>query len=158
MQKARGQTSRANSRNVLPLLVSARFQVLFHSPSRSTFHLSLTGTSALSVTREYLALESGLPRFRPGFTCPALLRCSSLPIHFFAYGAITLYCLTFQKCLAKISWSFWWVLQPRTHKEYGLGYSPFARRYSGNLNWFIFLRLLRCFSSAGVASLTYVFS
>jgi hypothetical protein len=27
---------------VLPLLVSRRFQVLFHSPHRSTFHLSLT--------------------------------------------------------------------------------------------------------------------
>src|SRR5262249_40099722 len=31
------------------------------------------GTGSLSVAREYLALESGLPRFRRGFTCPALL-------------------------------------------------------------------------------------
>ena len=31
------------------------------------------GTSALSVAREYLALESGLLSFRRGFTCPALL-------------------------------------------------------------------------------------
>ena len=31
------------------------------------------GTGSLSVTREYLALESGLPGFIPDFTCPALL-------------------------------------------------------------------------------------
>ena len=28
-----------------------------------------------------------------------------------------------------------------------LGWSHFARRYSGNLVWFLFLRVLRCFSS-----------
>ena len=31
----------------------------------------------------------------------------------------------------------------------GLGSFPFARRYSGNRFFFLFLRLLRCFSSAG---------
>jgi hypothetical protein len=31
------------------------------------------GTSALSVTEEYLALEGGPPTFRQDFTCPALL-------------------------------------------------------------------------------------
>ena len=36
----------------------------------------------------------------------------------------------------------------------GLGSSPFARRYSGNRCFFLFLRLLRCFSSPG--SLPYV--
>ena len=32
----------------------------------------------------------------------------------------------------------------------GLGYSPFARHYSGNHCCFLLLRLLRCFSSAGL--------
>ena len=36
----------------------------------------------------------------------------------------------------------------------GLGSSHFARRYSGNRVFFLFLRLLRCFSSPG--SLPYV--
>ena len=36
----------------------------------------------------------------------------------------------------------------------GLGSSGFARRYSGNRVFFLFLRLLRCFSSPG--SLPYV--
>jgi hypothetical protein len=42
MQKARGCTVETNSNIVLPLLVNIRFQVLFHSPSRGSFHLSLT--------------------------------------------------------------------------------------------------------------------
>ena len=36
-------------------------------------------------------------------------------------------------------------VRPRT----GLGSSPFARRYLGNHGYFLFLRLLRCFSSPG---------
>ena len=39
-------------------------------------------------------------------------------------------------------------MTPRcTH--HGLGSFPFARRYSGNRCFFLFLRLLRCFSSPG---------
>ena len=34
-------------------------------------------------------------------------------------------------------------------KSFGLGSFPFARRYSGNRCFFLFLRLLRCFSSPG---------
>src|SRR5262249_46608296 len=33
------------------------------------------GTSSLSVIRRYLALRGGPRRFRPGFPCPAVLRC-----------------------------------------------------------------------------------
>src|SRR5437762_7590274 len=43
MQKARGQAFLGRSQGIaLPLLVSIRFQVLFHSPRRGAFHLSLT--------------------------------------------------------------------------------------------------------------------
>ena len=45
------------------------------------------------------------------------------------------------------------VLTPKD-KSSGLGSFPFARRYSGNRCFFLFLRLLRCFSSPG--SLPYV--
>ena len=37
----------------------------------------------------------------------------------------------------------------------GLGSFPFARRYSENRYYFLFLRLLRCFSSAGWLPLGY---
>ena len=42
------------------------------------------------------------------------------------------------------------VLQPRPHLDGdGLGFSPVARRYWGNHVCFLFLRVLRCFSSPG---------
>ena len=42
------------------------------------------------------------------------------------------------------------VLQPRhCHNNVGLGFFPFARRYSGHRCFFLFLRVLRCFSSPG---------
>ena len=42
------------------------------------------------------------------------------------------------------------VLQPqRRRNDIGLGYSPFDRHYLGNHYCFIFLRVLRCFSSPG---------
>src|SRR5690606_31714451 len=51
------------------------------------------------------------------------------------------------------------VLQPRSCRNMaGLGSFPFARHYSGNHYYFLFLRLLRCFSSAGLRFLQYTFS
>ena len=48
--------------------------------------------------------------------------------------------------------------QPRKTRSLGLASSPFARRYSGNRFFFLFLPLLRCFSSRRFPSATYVFS
>jgi hypothetical protein len=42
-------------------------------PSSGCFSPFPHGTSSLSVTEEYLALEGGPPMFRQDFTCPALL-------------------------------------------------------------------------------------
>lgn len=43
------------------------------------------------------------------------------------------------------------VLQPLPCRNMiGLGFFPFARHYSGNHYYFLFLCLLRCFSSAGL--------
>ena len=50
------------------------------------------------------------------------------------------------------------VLNPGCIATSGLPCFPFARHYSENLFWFLFLALLRCFSSGGVPSHTYVFS
>ena len=41
------------------------------------------------------------------------------------------------------------VLNPESPKAFGLGSSRFARRYWGNRVFFLFLRVLRCFSSPG---------
>ena len=48
-------------------------------PSSGFFSSFPHGTCPLSVSKEYLALEGGPPRFRQGFTCPVLLR---IPAHF----------------------------------------------------------------------------
>jgi hypothetical protein len=96
----------------LQLLVSIRFQVLFHSPHRGAFHLSLTVLCSLSVMYEYLGLEGGPPMFRQDFTCPALLKSSSIA---FAYGAITHYGQSFQTVLLA--------------EEEALAWSAFARHY-----------------------------
>ena len=59
------------------------------------------GTGALSVTDEYVALEGGPPRFRRGFTCPAVLRYQSHSCRTrFAYGALTLFRGPFQAASA----------------------------------------------------------
>ena len=47
---------------------------------------------------------------------------------------------------------------PAVNKDRGLGWSPFARRYSGNHYCFLFLGLLRWFSSPRSRNPAYVFS
>ena len=48
------------------------------------------------------------------------------------------------------------VLQPHNcRNNYGLGYSAFARHYLRNHFCFLLLRLLRCFSSAGLPPIGY---
>ena len=64
----------------------------------------------------------------------------------FAYGAFTRFGGAFQLSSAKISRT---CCQPTTPKSkpFGLASFPFARRYLGNHYCFLFLRVLRCFSS-----------
>ena len=42
------------------------------------------------------------------------------------------------------------------HSRFSLGYFRFDRLYLGNLNWFLFLVVLRCFNSHGSTSTTIV--
>ena len=71
----------------------------------------------------------------------------------FAYGPFTLCGRLSQNRSAILFQSLLQSVTPEcTHS--GLGSSHFARRYSGNRFFFLFLRLLRCFSSPG--SLPYV--
>src|SRR6266542_1941730 len=57
----------------LPRLVGTRFQVLFHDPPPGYFSPFPHGTCSLSVTREYLGLGGGPPRFTRDFSGPVLL-------------------------------------------------------------------------------------
>ena len=71
----------------------------------------------------------------------------------FAYGAFTLFGWLSQNHSAKLTESIP-RSEPRDDTHPGLGSFHFARRYFGNHCCFLFLRLLRCFSSPG--SLPYV--
>jgi hypothetical protein len=70
-------------------------------PSRGAFHLSLTVLVRYRSPDLYLALRSGLRRFMPAFTVPALLGNTKTSLMSFAYGAITLYGATFQNASAR---------------------------------------------------------
>ena len=89
MQKARRQAE------ALRLLVSMRFQVLFHSPHRGSFHLSLTVLVHYRSLREYLALPDGPGKFMQDSSCPALLGCQTGGSKIFGYATITLYGVLF---------------------------------------------------------------
>ena len=83
--------------DTLPRLVGTRFQVLFHDPSPGHFSPFPHGTCALSVTREYLGLGGGPPRFTRDFSGPVLLGIPSGSRLSFAYGGITRYADGFQR-------------------------------------------------------------
>jgi hypothetical protein len=73
-------------------------------------------------------------------------------INCYVYGIITLYDHTFQNVPLSIYYDIA-VLQPQDClNNLGLGSSLFARHYLGNHYCFIFLRVLRCFSSPGLLS------
>ena len=105
------------------------------------------GTGSLSVSGEYLALPDGPGGFTQGSTCPALLRIPLRPS--------VLACTGLSPSAARLSSRLHFtrsadnaVLQPRRCLDTaGLGSSPFARHYWGNHCYFLFLRVLRCFSS-----------
>ena len=73
MQKARGQTRGGRSRRTSSHRLSAHGFRVYFTRHQACFSPFPHGTCALSVTREYLALEGGPPRFAQDFTCPALL-------------------------------------------------------------------------------------
>ena len=64
----------------------------------------------------------------------------------FAYKPVTFFGIAFQQSSAKILCSVWYqkgITSPPS------GWSVFARHYSRNRFYFLFLRVLRCFSSPG---------
>ena len=111
----------------------------FHSLSQGSFHLSFT------VLVRYRSLSSIQPQqmvlLYSDRVSPAPPYSNNLYI-IFAYRTITLYRSTFQKILLII-----YKLQ---------GCSAFARHYLRNNYCYIFLQVLRCFSSPGFLTLTCI--
>ena len=115
--------------------------VLFTFPSRYLYTIGLTVV---------LSLGGWCRQIRTGFLRPRPTQDADSVRAHFAYGALTLCGGPFQAASAMRHSSLSSVLQPRAGLDpRGLGWSPFARRYSGSNCCSPFLRLLRCFSSAG---------
>ncbi len=131
---------------VLPQLVNTGVQVLFHSP-RGVLFTFPSQYFALSVTEEYLALRGGPRSFLQGFTCLVVLWILPCCLSFHVRGFHPLRPV-FPEPFCYVQQIIYAVRTPVcTHT--GLGSFHFARRYFGNHFCFLFLRLLRCFSSPG---------
>ena len=144
LQKVRGRA------RALPLFVNTRFQVLFHSPPGVLFTFP-SQYCALSVTESYLALGGGPPVFPQGSTCLAVLWILLASVRFHVRGFHPLW-QAFPKPFCYLPSCF---LQSEPHGQvHGLGSSGFARRYFRNRCFFLFLALLRCFSSGGSPCMT----
>ena len=87
------QKVRDHTHMVLSLLVSSRFQVLFHSPPGVLFTFPSRYYS-LSVTWSYLAFWDGPHFFRLDFSCPDVLRIT-LALRQFRLQAFPLLCGNF---------------------------------------------------------------
>ena len=109
------------------------------------------GTGPLSVSREYLALRDGPRGFTPDFSCPALLRCRLGCLHRFRVRGLHPLRPQFPLCSPSLPMCLRWrSYNPGGRRNgAGLGSCAFARHYLRNHFCFLFLRVLRCFSSPG---------
>jgi hypothetical protein len=127
LQKARSQA--CPRRDIaLPPLVSRRFQVLFHSPHRRSFHLSLTVLVHYRSSRVF-SLGKWTSLLPTGLACPVVLKVNDGSLIPFAYETITLSGRPFQYLSARdqISYSLGspWrpcrALQPLSCNGHSLG-------------------------------------
>ena len=140
----------------LCLLVSIRFQVLFHSPPGVLFTFP-SRYYTLSVTWSYLAFGDGPPSFRQDTSCLDVLW---VPLSFNVFlntgllpssAYLSRYVLLSR--LLAMSW-------PVPLKYFYLRFRLFQFRsplLSESIAFFLFLWVIRCFSSPGSLTNNYVF-
>ena len=110
----------------------------------------LHSTGSLSVSREYLALRDGPRRFTQNSSCSGLLR-SLLSCGFDSLTRLSLSLARLSNRFGFSAFCYVVVLLPQLCRNIiGLGSSAFARHYLRNHYYFLFLRVLRCFSSLGL--------
>lgn len=131
--------------------------MLFTFPSRYCFTIG---------HRRYLALDGGPPCFNRNSTCSGLLGVSSQEGASFSPTGLSPSAARFPNTI-RLRMPFLtsrgrcgsllmipttpMTQRPQSWHVFGLGFSPFAHHYSGNLCRFLFLRLLRCFTSPGAS-------
>ena len=121
-------------------------------PSRGSFHLSLTVLFAIGhmVVFSLLGWSPFLPS---GFLVSRRTPDSASLAQYFVYRIVTFFDVPFQTLRLRILMLLLRSV-PQTHYTSGLGSSDFARDYFRNHYCFLFLRVLRCFSSPGSPYIT----
>ena len=132
---------------VLCLLVSVWFQVLFHSPPGVLFTVPSRYYS-LSVTWSYLALGDGPPVFRQDSSCPDVLWIP-LALNQIRVRGFHPLCPAFPKQFCFSSNVQRWGPLPRTYCYIRFGLFRFRSPLLSESIFFLFLQVLRCFSSLG---------
>ena len=128
-----------------------------NSPHRGSFHLSLTvlvhyrSISSIQAYEMVLADSGRIARVPPYLGFP--LRSGEN----FGYGALTLYGLIFHSARLSSPVPMSRPRYPNTVSCGGLACSAFARHYSRNRVFFLFLPVLRCFTSRGLLVRSYLF-
>ena len=133
---------------MLCLLVSIGFQVLFHSPPGVLFTFP-SRYYTLSVTKSYLALGDGPPVFPPDFSCPVILWIPPVWFRFRLRGFYsvspsfpTVFNYKNQYVMGSVTRLY---ITIQTFRLFPFR-SPLLRK---SIVFFLFLRVLRCFSSPG---------
>ncbi len=103
-------------------------------------------------------MGDGPPGFRRNFSCSAVLRIHSGGNSFWTTGLLP--AMADRSRSIRLKNFFVTPMECPTTPESklsGLGSFRFARRYLGNRFFFLFLRVMRCFSSPGLPPASYVF-
>ena len=138
----------------LPPSVSERFQVLFHSPHRGSFHHSLTVLVRYRSSRVF-SLGQWSALLPTELACSVVLWFSDPRFSAFAYGTFTLSGRPFQRRSATLLNACCRDLNPLCLNR---GFGLLRFRSPLLTECFLFLRVLRCFSSPGSLSCGYVFT
>ena len=101
-------------------------------------------------------MGGGPPYFPQDFSCPVVLWISARGFLFLFTGLSPSMVGFSNPLLLRYFHPVMLVRNPSAST--GLGSFPFARRYLGNRCFFLFLRVLRCFSSPGLPSYSYLFT
>ena len=139
----------------LYLLVNIGFQVLFHSPPGVLFTFP-SRYSSLSVTKQYLALRDGPRSFIRDFSCLALLWIL-LTFTFLSYTGLSPSMVCFPKHFYQNCKQFIVVRTPLVFLLMVWALPISLATTLGIIFYFLFLWVLRCFSSPR-SLLTYYFT
>ena len=140
----------------LPQLAGGWFQVLFHSPCGVLFTFPSRYFFTIGRQRVF-SLGGWALRIQTGFHVSRPTWVPEYRNKLYVHGAVTHYGTASQRLALRSSRRIPGPATP-AGKPAGLGCSAFARHYWRNHCCFLLLRVLRCFTSPGFASRTYVFS